>query len=134
MSLALSQYEPRIKEHVDELEARFGKDAGRVVDAYQVFSWFGFDVMGDLGFGRSFGMLRNGEWLEAIAILKEGMVFLGPFAPLPWLPRIALEVPLKSTKDWRKMIAWVLECLKERIQVSLENMVSWKLTESWIER
>ena len=119
-SKALEIYEVRIKTHVTLLEeclARYGESP---VDVTEVFAWFGFDVMGDLAFGRSFDMLREGGWIDAIAIIRKGMSMLGPIIPVPWLAKLGLGLPtLQTTKDWRKMTAWALQLLSARIQVSI---------------
>lgn len=45
---------------------------GEPINASKWFNLFSFDVMGDLGFGKSFNMLESGETHWAIKLLGEG--------------------------------------------------------------
>jgi hypothetical protein len=40
---------------------------------HQKFNFFGYDVMGDLAFGKSFAMLDSGDEHYAVKLLNEGM-------------------------------------------------------------
>ena len=58
----------RIQRYNDLLLAKLADT--KVVNASEVFNQYSFDVMGDLAFGRSFGMLESGETHWAIQLLR----------------------------------------------------------------
>lgn len=61
---ALKTMEPLVLKNVDELMSvveESSKERKGGLDMGEVFSWFTFDVMGEMCFGKSFGMLRKPE-------------------------------------------------------------------------
>ncbi|PYH99435.1 cytochrome P450 [Aspergillus ellipticus CBS 707.79] len=58
---ALSDYEPRVLEHCQEFLAQISKRAHCAIEITEWLGFFGFDVMGDLAFGKSFQMLKTGK-------------------------------------------------------------------------
>jgi hypothetical protein len=70
---ALRGYEKRIEPYVDELMSKIQEFKGKPVDVGKWFNFFGYDAMGDLAFGKDFGMLSSGEEHFAINLLNEGM-------------------------------------------------------------
>ena len=99
---ALRGYEVRIQRYNDLLLAKLQHEGegGREVDASEVFNQYSFDVMGDLAFGRSFGMLESGETHWAIKLLSAGMDPLG-FSFPPWLFRAIVAIPGATKEYWR---------------------------------
>jgi len=94
---------------------------GEPVNASKWFNLFSFDVMGDLGFGKSFHMLESGELHWAVRLLGEGLDPLGLCLP-PWVFRLLIAIPGATSGYW-KFIAYCSQQLDERIQVQgkLEN-------------
>ena len=82
--------------------------------------------MGDLSFGKSFGMLETGRKHFAIDLLEEGMSLLGVFTPTPWLARVGFCIPGAAT-NWKKMFCWSDEQIQERLTVVKEekDITSW---------
>jgi len=74
---ALRGYERRIETHGDELVRQIGAFSSGGVDVSKWFNLYSFDVMGDLAFGKSFGMLQSGEEHYAVKLLQEGMEPMG---------------------------------------------------------
>jgi hypothetical protein len=100
----------------DLLAAQVGKPI--LINKY--FYWFSWDVMGQLAFSKSFGMLEEGQWHFAINMLRKGLEFVGPFTPVPWMVRLAFEMPLTSTvRNFLKMCDWCAREMDERISVGL---------------
>jgi tryprostatin B 6-hydroxylase len=58
----LLSYEPRVLELLDFLCARLKEFDGQVIDLGRWMDFITFDVMGVLGFSKSFGMLRDGSY------------------------------------------------------------------------
>lgn len=69
---------------------------GKPFNATAWFKYFAFDVMGELGFGETFGMLSSEEnrWLPDL--LERGMANVGWLTPIPWFTPIFHRLPLLS--------------------------------------
>jgi tryprostatin B 6-hydroxylase len=90
---SLRNYEQRVKPYADALVRRIEGYNGQPVNVAQLvsityllferktdscqFNFFGYDVMGDLAFGKDFAMLSSGKEHYAVQLLNEGMQ---PFA------------------------------------------------------
>lgn len=74
---SLRNYEQRVKPYADQLVRRIELAQGKPVNVGQLFNFFGYDVMGDLAFGKDFNMLNSGNEHFAVKLLNEGMQ---PFA------------------------------------------------------
>lgn len=58
----MREYEPRVVALVDELCFQISRYVGQEIDAAEWATFLAFDVMGEMGFGASFGMLQSGRW------------------------------------------------------------------------
>ena len=56
---ALKSMEGAVMDAVDKLLDGIRRDGAKGIDVGERFSWFTFDVMGDLCFGKTFGMLTD---------------------------------------------------------------------------
>lgn len=77
---AVRGFEERVQSFVGVLVGRLGEvgEGGKKeVDARKWFGWFAYDIMGEMAFGREFGMVRGGQEHWAIGLLNEGMMPLG---------------------------------------------------------
>lgn len=84
----------------------------------QYLYWFSFDVMGQFAFSESFGMLSSKTWHYSVEMLRAGLALVGPFTPVPWLVRIAFDIPvLRIVRDFQAMEAWSAKRMDERIEV-----------------
>lgn len=110
-----------------QLESQIAASVGTVLDASSWFHFFGFDVMGDLSFGKSFGMLKTGRKHFAIDLLDKGMSLLGVFTPTPWLARLGFQIPGAAT-GWKKMFSWS----DQQIQKRLDSQKEEKDISSWL--
>lgn len=72
--------------------------------------------MGDLAFGNPFGMLTHGKSHFAVDLLREGMAFLGPFSPVPWLVRIGYTIPGVAL-SFKGILAWSSKQMQQRMKV-----------------
>ena len=75
--------------------------------------------MGDVVFGKHFGMLENEEFHIAVVMLRKAMDMLGPFTPVPWLAHIGFNLlpQLPVIKDWFAMMAFCHKRIDERSAV-----------------
>lgn len=133
--LALRDYESRISKYAEQLVLAIHQRAGQVVDASDWFLYYGFDVMGDLAFGKSFDMLVNGKKHEAMELLHKGMLPLGMLAPVVWTIPVLAALPrlLQPSigKGFLQFISWCSEQVEKRRQTKPEipDITSWLLTD-----
>ena len=115
---ALQPYEDQVIEHARQLERAIAQNVGQPINVNQYFQWFSFDVMGQFAFSRSFNMLKDKKEHHAVKMLRAGLGLVGPFTPVPWLVRIAFDIPvLPIVRNFQKMEAWSAERIDERIKV-----------------
>lgn len=112
---ALRGYEERIKVYQDQLIAQIEKSGDNGIDMTKWFNLFSFDVMGDLAFGKPFGMLLSSEAHWAIKLLVEGMEVVAYMFPT-WFFRTAVSLP-KLMDDWLRFIDYCSQKLDERMNV-----------------
>ncbi|KAF4546295.1 Cytochrome p450 protein [Lasiodiplodia theobromae] len=119
---AVRGFEGRVQRFVGELVERIGEmgEGGKKeVDARKWFGWFAYDVMGELAFGREFGMVRGGKEHWAIGLLNEGMMPLGLLLP-PWAFRILAAIPGAAADYW-KFITYCAGQLDQRMRTAPED-------------
>ena len=124
---SLDTYEPRVLYHASQLASQFEALAGEPVNVTEWFSYFAFDVMSELSFGKPLGMLTSGKSHYVRDLLIKGIMVLGPLTPVPWLFHLFGSLP-RMTADWLAYRAWVLSQLKERMQmekVESSNVMTW---------
>ena len=80
--------------------------------------------MGEVGFAKSFNMLRDAKSHHAVDILRRFMGLLGLLSPMPWVGRLGRAIP-GAVRDWKRFVSWCLECTKERMTVSFSSS-GWK--------
>lgn len=59
--LALRDYEGRVRLYTDQLISQFNERSGQAINACQWFNFYSFDIMGDMAFGTSFDMVKDGK-------------------------------------------------------------------------
>ena len=112
---SLDMYEPRVLYHASQLASQFAASAGKPVNATEWFSYFAFDVMSELSFGKPLGMLKSGKSHYVRDLLIKGIMVLGPLTPVPWLFHLFGSLP-RMPADWLAYRAGVLAQLKERMK------------------
>ncbi|KAH6876594.1 cytochrome P450, partial [Thelonectria olida] len=106
---ALAQYEERIVSKVDLLMSRIANHEGIAIDMTQYATFFGFDVMGEVGFSKDFDMLNSGNKHTAIQGLHESMGAVGVLGTVPWLMSMLGKIP-GATGSYSHFMDW---CGKE---------------------
>ena len=111
---ALREYEPRLNRHALALMTRLKEEAQN--SSVRVTNWvnfYSFDVMGDIGFSRSFGMLEKGEEDAMITLLHKSLEPMSVFGHIPW----ALNLVTWTSAGAKPLIEhtnWTAAILKER--------------------
>lgn len=71
---ALHKYKENIRRNAETLLDQIEKlSRGGLVDVRECMMWFGFDVMGELGFGRSFDTLKTAQTSPEVRLVELGV-------------------------------------------------------------
>ncbi|KAH8891588.1 cytochrome P450 [Thozetella sp. PMI_491] len=122
---ALAIYEPRIQAMVDKLLSDFA--TGRPVDVTDRTMCLTFDIIGDLGFSKDFGMLSSGKEHDAIRDLRHVLNLVAVGRMIPWTLNMLNKVPsgrnrVDSFREWcrnelrKRQEAWGLEKASSNIE------------------
>ncbi|KAL1635189.1 hypothetical protein SLS56_001943 [Neofusicoccum ribis] len=90
---SIAKYDENIQGAAKELVDLLLDSKGKPVDITEYMSWFAYDVMGLVGFGRDFGQLRTRGGDSAVQGLREQMKFLAFMKHIPWVINVALYIP-----------------------------------------
>ncbi|XP_014551263.1 hypothetical protein COCVIDRAFT_42393 [Bipolaris victoriae FI3] len=115
---ALRDYEPRLNRHALTLISRLKEESSK--GPVRITNWlnfYSFDVMGDVGFNRSFGMLEKGKEDEIIKLLHDSMVPLSVGSHIPWALVLALRTST-GAKPLVDHLEWSRKVLEERIKTT----------------
>jgi len=112
---ALRGYEKRVEPYADALLQRLKDFEGGPVNVAKWFNFFGYDVMGDLAFGKDFQMLESGNEHFAINLLNEGMQPMALMLPT-WFFRVITAIPGLAA-GYFKFIGYCNQQLQNRIEV-----------------
>ena len=101
----MKDYEPRVTRLTNMLIEGLRSNAGTSLNVVDWMNMYTFDVMGDVGFGKPWGMLEAGKIDPAIEKLHAAMAPLGLLGPIPWLLRLCTDLPgaassLQGFMDW----------------------------------
>ncbi|ETS81741.1 hypothetical protein PFICI_06743 [Pestalotiopsis fici W106-1] len=110
---ALRQYEPRVQNYTNQLMEQLSKRENTPVNVTDWFNFYSFDVMGDLAWGKSFNMLRDGIKHYFMKSLHADMTNVGLFSHLIWLFPIFKATPILN-KENKKFWAWVSQQVNDR--------------------
>ncbi|KAH7014166.1 cytochrome P450 [Microdochium trichocladiopsis] len=87
-------YEPRVTNYTSQLLGKIARSEGKPLNVSDWFNFYSFDVMGDLAWGKSFGMLRDGIKHYFMKSLHADMTSVGIFTHLVWLFPIFKATPI----------------------------------------
>ncbi|KAJ9415773.1 cytochrome P450 [Fusarium oxysporum] len=118
--LALRDYEPRVTKYTTQLLDRLNEMQGTTINASNWLNFYSFDVMGDLAFGKSFNMLRDGVNHYFLSSLHDSMKMVGALAHISWIIPILKLIPAVSAED-RKFWAWIESQVEERSRMKPDN-------------
>lgn len=118
---SLREYEPRLNRHALALLSKLKHEAKQ--PSVRITNWvnfYSFDLMGDIGFSRSFGMVEKGEEADIIKLLHESMAPLSVFTHMTW----SLNLMTRTTIGAKPLVdhmEWTLKVLQERKKVCTRN-------------
>ncbi|KAK8039908.1 benzoate 4-monooxygenase cytochrome P450 [Apiospora rasikravindrae] len=128
---------PRIKSHADLLVQRLREQSGRPVNATQWSMFFSFDMIGDVGYGKSFDQLVTLEEHPAVKPIHGNMAEMAVLGLVPWLLHLLSSIPggrqafdatnrfcigqrSVKQKTWsnddypRDIVSWLLKAMSEK--------------------
>ncbi|KAF9772798.1 hypothetical protein IL306_009483 [Fusarium sp. DS 682] len=129
---ALRDYEARVTKYTTQLLDRLYEMQGTTINASNWLNFYSFDVMGDLAFGKSFNMLRDGVNHYFLTSLHDSMKMVGALAHISWIIPILKLIPAVSAED-RKFWAWIESQVEERSKAHMKpdnpDVFAWILDE-----
>ncbi|KAL1638555.1 hypothetical protein SLS58_008768 [Diplodia intermedia] len=112
---ALSDYEKRIKGHFKYFNLRITENIGKPMDATDLCEYWGFDVMGDLMFGRPFNQLKENKPHMALDLARKVKFISGVTIYSYWVFMLLQRLPIVSGLRL-KWIDWCRSQMEERRQ------------------
>jgi hypothetical protein len=90
------------------------------------FNFYSFDVMGDLAFGKSFDMIKNGVKHYFMNSLKVNMTMAGYFKHIAWVGPIFRSIPILNYEHHR-FWNFVNGQVDERMKVSFRRRKKFRM-------
>ncbi|KAI9743076.1 MAG: hypothetical protein M1818_003371 [Claussenomyces sp. TS43310] len=112
-SKAIRGYEPHVLGVVDQLIAELKRHGEKTIDIGLYFSFFTFDIMGVLGFGKSFDMLKNGKEHDYMTIVQGFAKFGALISTIPWCSSLFAWLPKSEAAEG--LFTFATERVKERL-------------------
>ncbi|KAL9943998.1 hypothetical protein D7B24_000866 [Verticillium nonalfalfae] len=112
-SKALRDYEPRVVKYTDQLLNQIKQTEGKPINVSTWFNFYSFDVMGDLAFGRSFDMMKDGIVHYYMQAVHTSMQAVAAFSHLVWIFPLFKEIP-GLNHEHLKFQAWLHQHVKQR--------------------
>lgn len=119
MKASLSDYAPQVENFTDQLLTRLRNEEGRSIPLLVYASYYSYDVMAALAFGKPMGFIKGEQSDVAASILATMMgsvQALGYMYLMPWLMNTigVLTSFAGPMKEWRD---WSVSQMKARMQV-----------------
>ncbi|KAG8169544.1 hypothetical protein KVR01_000289 [Diaporthe batatas] len=130
-SKALKDYEGRVAGYTDELLGVLDtKTKGEPFNAAKYFNYYSFDIMGDLAFGRSFHMMRDGVDHYFFTTTHLNMVLIGMFSRVVWLFPIYKATPIIN-HEYHRFQRFIRSTTKRRMdnEPHVPDVFHWILKE-----
>ncbi|KAK7513236.1 cytochrome P450 [Phyllosticta citriasiana] len=117
---ALNSYEPRLSAKVDLLLDQLSARQGQPINTTEWMSFFSFDAMGDVPYGRDFKMLAKGhgtiesrDGKEAkISHMHAAMKMVGVLSSVPWMIRMFAQTEMAG--DYSVLMNWCKDTMREK--------------------
>ncbi|KAL8793402.1 MAG: hypothetical protein Q9195_003988 [Heterodermia aff. obscurata] len=100
---AMHDEEIKVVRYATQLAQALRAAEEAAVDVTDWFSFFSFDVMGDLAFAKSFDTLATGYWHNSVKLVRNGTDLLG------------------VASSWLQMIAWCKSTMNERLKLKVDK-------------
>ncbi|KAF5632076.1 cytochrome p450 [Fusarium sp. NRRL 52700] len=119
---AMRDYEPRIEKYTGLLMNQLQQRCGKPVDITDWCGFYGFDVMGDLAFGKSFNMLNDGVKHYYMELTQMSTLWGSPIGRASWLYLLVKDIPILN-----RQIVQFLKWLRKHNEPHLPDLFSWLL-------
>ncbi|KAH7157917.1 averantin oxidoreductase [Dactylonectria estremocensis] len=128
-SAALRNYEHRVEHHTRLLMKKIDETAGQPLDVSLWCNFYAFDVMGDLAFGKSFNMLKDGVKHFFLELTHSSTILVTLFGKCSWCWLLIQSIPI-ITYQREKFLDWLRQQVKERAEnePELPDVLSWILS------
>ncbi|KAJ5510414.1 Cytochrome P450 [Penicillium expansum] len=127
---AIRAYEPVVAAYAQQLVEVVGRDLDSPIDMTCWFSYYAFDVMARLAFGKSFNMIAEGKEAYFLKTIRTDMKDIGHLKHMPWIFPIIMNIPLLNANNLR-FWKWIENQFMERSAKEPEqrDIFSWILDE-----
>ncbi|KAJ6133260.1 hypothetical protein N7471_008475 [Penicillium samsonianum] len=127
---AIRAYEPVVAGYAQQLVEVVERDLASPIDMTRWFSYYAFDVMGRLAFGKSFNMIAEGKEAYFLKTIRTDMTNIGHLKHMPWIFPIVMNIPLLNANNQR-FWKWIESQFLERSAKEPEqrDIFSWILDE-----
>jgi len=128
---ALQAYEPVVQVYSNQLVDVIDRDLDKPIDITRWLSYYAFDVMGNLAFGKTFDMIRDGKESYFLQTIRTDMSVIGYLKHQPWLFPLFAKTPLLNANHlafWK----WIEDRMTERIEVVI-SLLDWKTSANGIQ-
>ncbi|KPM41803.1 hypothetical protein AK830_g4686 [Neonectria ditissima] len=112
---ALRNYEPRVSQYTDLLLSQIHAREGKIMDITLWCNFYGFDVMGDLAFAKSFNMLKDGVKHDHMVNMHKNMILSTSFGRFPWAFLLLQHVPILNL-TYKRFLNWLKGEVTERME------------------
>lgn len=113
---AVRDYEPRVVNCTKLLTDQIDRTISEPLNISMWFNFFTFDIVGDLAFGNSFNMLRDGIKHKFLEEAHVSATLMGMFRRTLWLMPIFKGTPLLNNQ-WQSFQAWLRDTVENRRKV-----------------
>ncbi|KAI5810775.1 cytochrome P450 [Pyronema omphalodes] len=117
---SVASYTPRVEALVSLLLRRLAEAQGEPVDWTRLARFLAFDIIGEIGLGRSFGGLKEMRAHPAVEELERSVWWFGVPGLVPWLVRAMADIPGMngSMGAFRK---WADEQMQDKLKAGLKT-------------
>ncbi|KAI5919296.1 cytochrome P450 [Camillea tinctor] len=114
---AMNDYHPRISSLAVALSHCIGTYGTKPIDMDEVMSWFSFDVMGEVLFGKDFNLLNSKHTHPAIQHRDRALAVAGPLGDAIWIALMGFTLfPWYGRiRDWHRMVQFCEDHMKARL-------------------
>ncbi|KAG5767735.1 hypothetical protein H9Q72_004499 [Fusarium xylarioides] len=124
----MRDYEPRIEKYTGLLMNQLQQRCGKPVDITDWCGFYGFDVMGDLAFGKSFNMLNDGVKNYYMELTQMSTLWGSPIGRASWLYLLVKDIPILN-RQIVQFLKWLRKHVDQRTknEPHLPDLFSWLL-------
>ncbi|KAI7772214.1 hypothetical protein LZL87_014124 [Fusarium oxysporum] len=125
---AMRDYEPRIEKYTRLLMSQLQQRCGKPVDITEWCGFYGFDVMGDLAFGKSFNMLNDGVKHYYMELTQMSTLWGSQIGRTSWLYLLIKDIPILNYQI-ANFLKWLRKHVDQRTknEPDLPDLFSWLL-------